>query len=205
MTGEMRLDSGRVFAWWWWDGWITGPSNFAEEIVDSLLDGLDALGIIVGDVEAKLLLNGHDDFDVIKGVGAKIGLKASSRSHLRLFAGELFGEDDLELGEDFRWLEHGGGMGGLLGEAGFKMGFEAVFGLGEPAMAFADHAQPESCAGDAVVMVSSAPDGFSVGRAQVTHGIQADEEQAGDDGEFHEQVTRLTLLTGLTEALSRVI
>lgn len=43
-----------------------------EEVVDGVLDGEEFFGVFVGDADAELGFGGHDDFEVIEGVGSEM-------------------------------------------------------------------------------------------------------------------------------------
>lgn len=93
--------------------WVLG------DVLDGVGDGLDLLGIVIGDVEDELLLEGHDDLDDVKGVETEV------IDEVRL-VGNLASVDLLEVlhdlkdtGEDVVLVEHvGTGPGGISGGIG---------------------------------------------------------------------------------------
>src|SRR4029078_11085440 len=50
--------------------------------LDSIADGLDRFGRVIGDLDAELLFERHDEFNRIEAVGAEIVDKAGFRIHL---------------------------------------------------------------------------------------------------------------------------
>src|SRR5262245_55696559 len=63
--------------------WKSGMSGLALlDEFDGVADGLNRLGGIVGNLDAELLLESHDQFDVVETVGAEIINEACLRSHL---------------------------------------------------------------------------------------------------------------------------
>jgi hypothetical protein len=63
-------------------------------VINGELDGGDAFGIFVGNLNAKLVFECHDQFDGVQGVSAQIG-------HKDFFAGDLLFCHAKLLGNDF--------------------------------------------------------------------------------------------------------
>src|SRR5690242_17247703 len=87
-----------------WPGWRTpepeGSGRVRLDVVRRVLDGLDALGVLLGDLELELLLEGEDELDD----GERVGLEIVDERGLRpeLLGGdlELLADDLLDLGFD---------------------------------------------------------------------------------------------------------
>ena len=58
-------------------GW-TGAARYlvsiglAEDVLDSLVDRVDGVSVLVGDLDAELLLDGHDDLDGVEAVETEV-------------------------------------------------------------------------------------------------------------------------------------
>ncbi len=70
------------------------PLLLAFDIVDRVLDGRDLLGGIVGNLDAKLFLEGHDQFDDVEAVRTQIVNEAG-------ILGDPVGLDAEMLDDDF--------------------------------------------------------------------------------------------------------
>jgi hypothetical protein len=46
--------------------------GLVQDVLDSLVDGVDGVGILVRDLNAEFLLNGHDDLDGVEAVKAEV-------------------------------------------------------------------------------------------------------------------------------------
>lgn len=46
--------------------------RLGQDVLDGLLDGVDVVGILVGNLDAELLLDGHDDLDGVEAVEAEV-------------------------------------------------------------------------------------------------------------------------------------
>src|SRR5919109_114777 len=66
-------------------------------VVLDVLDGVahrhDLLGILVGDLDVEVLLQGHDELDGVEGVGAQIFDELRGRSDVVLLHPELLDDD----------------------------------------------------------------------------------------------------------------
>ncbi len=65
------------------------------DVIDGVFDGLNLLGILVGDLDVEGLFELHDEFDDVEGVRAEIFLKACAGGdlsfiHLKLLDNNLF-------------------------------------------------------------------------------------------------------------------
>ena len=56
-----------------------------HDVVDSLVDRLDALRLLVRDLHAELILELHDELDEVEGVGVEVVLEGRLRRDLALF------------------------------------------------------------------------------------------------------------------------
>ena len=57
------------------DGWPSEPALFGLLVLDVLYDianGQELFGIAIGNLDAELLFEGHDEFDDVEGVGPQI-------------------------------------------------------------------------------------------------------------------------------------
>ena len=63
------------------------------DIVNGVVDGLDAHGVLVGDLQAKLLLEVHDQFDGVERIGAEVHRKAGSGRDFFFRKTECVGDD----------------------------------------------------------------------------------------------------------------
>src|SRR5437588_9035980 len=72
-----------------------------RDVVDGLADGLNLLGVLVGDLDAELVLELHDQLDEIERVGVEVLLEGGLLRDLALVDAELFGQDFLDSLEDF--------------------------------------------------------------------------------------------------------
>jgi hypothetical protein len=66
-------------------------------VVDGVLDGLDVLGLLVGNLDLELLLHGHHQLDDVERVGAEVLDEAGGGLDLVLGDAELLGDDALDL------------------------------------------------------------------------------------------------------------
>src|SRR5438270_9633688 len=71
------------------------------DVVDRLANGLDLLGILVGDLDPELVLQLHDQLHEIERVGVQILLEGRFLRDLALLDSELLGQDVLDPLEDF--------------------------------------------------------------------------------------------------------
>lgn len=46
--------------------------GLAEDVLNGLVDGVDGVGVLVGDLNAEFLLNGHDDLNGVEAVEAEV-------------------------------------------------------------------------------------------------------------------------------------
>ena len=46
--------------------------GLVQDVGDGLLDGVDAIGVLVGDLDAEFLLDGHDDLDGVEAVETEV-------------------------------------------------------------------------------------------------------------------------------------
>ena len=65
------------------------------DVVDGVLDGLDLLGVFVGDLDVEGFFELHDEFDYVERVGAEVFLEACAGGdfgfiHLKLLDNNLF-------------------------------------------------------------------------------------------------------------------
>ena len=65
------------------------------DVVDGVFDGLDLLGVFVGDLDVEGFFELHDEFDDVEGVGAEVFLEACAGGdfgliHLKLLDNNLF-------------------------------------------------------------------------------------------------------------------
>src|SRR5574342_865370 len=67
------------------------------DVVDGVLDGLDVLGLLVGDLDLELLLHGHHQLDDVQRVGAQVLDEARGGLDLLLGDAQLLGDDALHL------------------------------------------------------------------------------------------------------------
>src|SRR5919199_3317919 len=78
-----------------------GRSSFAllvrRDVVDSLTDGLDLLGVLVRDLHAELVFELHDQLDEVEGIGVEILLERGLFRDLALLDPELLDQDVLDL------------------------------------------------------------------------------------------------------------
>src|SRR3989442_4865156 len=63
------------------------------DVLDDIADSLQFLRLLVGDFVAELLLQGHDQFDRVQGIGAQILDELGLGSHLVPIDAELFDDD----------------------------------------------------------------------------------------------------------------
>src|SRR5688500_16063399 len=64
----------------------------ARDVVDSLADGLDLLGIFVRDLDPELILEFHDQLDEVERIGVQVFLEGSILGDLSLVDAELLDE-----------------------------------------------------------------------------------------------------------------
>src|SRR5690242_1061328 len=67
------------------------------DVVDRVLDGLDVLGLLVGDLDLELLLHRHDELDDVERVRAEVLDEARGDLDLLLRDAELLSDDALDL------------------------------------------------------------------------------------------------------------
>src|SRR3954470_19947640 len=67
------------------------------DVLDGVADGHDLLGVLVGDLDVEVLLQGHDELDGIEGVGAQVLDELRVRVDVFIVAPELFDDDLLHL------------------------------------------------------------------------------------------------------------
>src|SRR4051794_22153935 len=70
----------------------SGPAMFLQ-IVDGVLHGEDLFGCVVGNFDAEFFLEGHDEFDCVQTVGAKIINKAGTFRDLGLVHAQMLNDD----------------------------------------------------------------------------------------------------------------
>jgi hypothetical protein len=70
--------------------------------MDRFADVADLLGLLVRDLDAELLLEGHDQLHGVQRVGAQIFDERGFRSHLLRLHTQLVDDDVLDLGLDVR-------------------------------------------------------------------------------------------------------
>src|SRR5882672_899709 len=63
------------------------------DVVDGFLHSRDLLGVLVGDLDAELLLEGHDQLDGVEAVGAEVVDERGLRRHEVLLDPELVDDD----------------------------------------------------------------------------------------------------------------
>src|SRR5262249_8868282 len=63
------------------------------DVINGLADGLDLLGLVVGDGDFKLLFEFHHQLDDVEGVGAHVFLEGSAARDLLLTDTEVFTDD----------------------------------------------------------------------------------------------------------------
>jgi hypothetical protein len=73
---------------------LTWPLLVLFDVVDGVLDGLDLLGVFVGDLDVEGLFKLHDQFDDVERVCAEVLLKAGAGGdfgliHLKLLDNNL--------------------------------------------------------------------------------------------------------------------
>src|SRR4029077_3054705 len=73
-------------------------------VLDSVLHGLDALRLVVRDLQPKRLLDRHDQFHAVKRICAQVVHERSIRRDLALFHAELVDNDLLHLVVNTRHL-----------------------------------------------------------------------------------------------------
>ena len=70
---------------------------FCLDVVDSVLDGLDLLGVFIGDVEVERFLKRHHQLDDVERVRAQVVHKRGALVDLALVDPKLFHNDLLYL------------------------------------------------------------------------------------------------------------
>ncbi len=63
------------------------------DVIDGILDGLDLLGILVGNLEVERLFELHHQLDHVERVGAQVFLEAGARGHFGLVHLQLLDDD----------------------------------------------------------------------------------------------------------------
>src|SRR5438270_133518 len=76
---------------------IRPPSGIVLDVLDGVADRHDLLGVLVGDLDVEMLLQGHDELDRIEGVGAQVLDELRVRVDVFLVDPELFDDDLLQL------------------------------------------------------------------------------------------------------------
>src|SRR5215212_7151861 len=71
------------------------------DVVDRLADGLNLLGVLVGDLDPELILELHDQLDEIERVGVEVLLEGGLLRDLALVDAELLGQNFLYSLENF--------------------------------------------------------------------------------------------------------
>jgi hypothetical protein len=65
----------------WWMAAVVGVYGrlnrlvgvgLVQDVLNSLVNGVDGVGVLVGDLNAELLLDGHDNLDSVKRVEAEV-------------------------------------------------------------------------------------------------------------------------------------
>jgi hypothetical protein len=72
-------------------------SGVVLDVLDGVADGDDLLGVLVGDLDVEVLLQGHDELDGIEGVGAQVLDELRVRVDVFLVDPELLDDDLLHL------------------------------------------------------------------------------------------------------------
>src|SRR6516162_8229630 len=67
------------------------------DVIDSLMDGGDLLGVLVGDLDLEFLFQSHDELDCVERIGPKIVHERCIVRDLFLFDAQLFGNDGFDL------------------------------------------------------------------------------------------------------------
>src|SRR6185503_8893383 len=67
------------------------------DVLDGLLHASDLLGVLVGDLDAELLFEGHDEFDRVERVRAEVVDERGIRRHFVFIDSELLNNDFLDL------------------------------------------------------------------------------------------------------------
>src|SRR6185437_6011255 len=73
--------------------WLLLGLSVLVNIVNGVLHGTDFLGVFVGDFDIEGLFESHDQFDGIKGIGAKIVHERGARCNFRFIHAELLTDD----------------------------------------------------------------------------------------------------------------
>src|SRR5690606_37259179 len=84
---------------------IRAPSKLAGDQLVGLADGLDALELLTGDLDAELLLERHHELDEVEAVGVEVVAELGVGHHLVLGDRQHLDGTALEAGEQF--LIHG--------------------------------------------------------------------------------------------------
>ena len=72
-------------------------SKFRLNIVDGISNSGDAGGILIRDLDTEFLLEFHEKFDGIEGIGTEVVGEVRGLSDLRLFNAELVNDDGFHL------------------------------------------------------------------------------------------------------------
>jgi hypothetical protein len=72
-----------------------------RDVVDGLADGLDLLGVLVGDLDPELILELHDQLDEVERIRVEILLEGGLFSDVAFLDAELFGQNFLDSLVDF--------------------------------------------------------------------------------------------------------
>src|SRR4029450_1387977 len=75
----------------------TRPSGVVLDVLDGVADRHDLLGVLVGDLDVEMLLQGHNELDRVEGVGAQVLDELRVRVDVLLFNPELLDDDLLHL------------------------------------------------------------------------------------------------------------
>src|SRR5262249_30500751 len=78
------------------DGLLLGLVRVLVDVVDGFLDPGDLLGVLVGNLDAELLLEGHHELDGIEAVRSEVVHERGLGSHQLLFDAELVHDDLLD-------------------------------------------------------------------------------------------------------------
>ena len=72
------------------------PFGVGFDVLDRFLDARDLLGIFVGNLDAELLFERHDELDGVERVGAQVVHERRIRRHFFLVDAELLHDDALD-------------------------------------------------------------------------------------------------------------
>src|SRR2546427_1646124 len=93
---------------------LLGLLRVLLDVVDGFFHPRDLLGVLVGDLDAELLLEGHDQLDGVEAVGAEVVDERSLRRHEVLLDPELVDDDLLHaIGNRLHEAPPGGPLRGI--------------------------------------------------------------------------------------------